>query len=172
MDFDIWPLSTQDHDILFKHNDVFLEHDLSRWTAIIMTWIWIILAVLYVLSRIDLIPDVLAGWGWIDDIVVLVLLYRYLRRVAARSRMEEQPQAGRRPSENIKEQRLKTPYEILGIPPTATHDEIRSAYRHLAGQYHPDKVAHLGEEFRQMAEIRFKEIQHAYEQLMVKSSQR
>ena len=30
-----------------------------------MKWIWIILALLYVLSRIDLIPDVLVGWGWV-----------------------------------------------------------------------------------------------------------
>jgi uncharacterized membrane protein YkvA (DUF1232 family) len=41
-----------------------------------MTWIWIILALVYVLSRIDLIPDVLGIWGWLDDILVLYLLYR------------------------------------------------------------------------------------------------
>jgi DnaJ-class molecular chaperone len=36
----------------------------------------------------------------------------------------------------------------------------------LAGQYHPDKVSHLGEEFRQLAEKRFKEIQVAYQELI------
>ena len=30
-------------------------------------------------------------------------------------------------------------YEILGIPKTATEDEIKRAYRKLAHQYHPDK---------------------------------
>jgi DnaJ like chaperone protein len=31
--------------------------------------------------------------------------------------------------------------------------------------YHPDKVIHLGEEFRELAENRFKEIQKAYQEL-------
>lgn len=29
-------------------------------------------------------------------------------------------------------------YEVLGVPKTATQDEIKSAFRKLAKQYHPD----------------------------------
>ncbi|MBW1817978.1 MAG: DnaJ domain-containing protein [Deltaproteobacteria bacterium] len=43
--------------------------------------------------------------------------------------------------------------------------EIRKAYRELANRYHPDKVNHLGEEFRDLAEERFKEVQTAYQEL-------
>ena len=128
-----------------------------------MMWLWIILALVYVLSRIDLIPDVFPGWGWIDDIVVLALLYRYLRRAAALKR--EQPGADSGQQQPRENPSSKNPYTILGVSPEASPEEIRKAYHQLANQYHPDKVTHLGEEFRQLAEKRFKEIQEAYQQL-------
>jgi molecular chaperone DnaJ len=50
-------------------------------------------------------------------------------------------------------------YEILGVPRNASLEEIKSAFRKLAHQYHPD---HNGD---YDAEARFKEINEAYEVL-------
>jgi DnaJ-class molecular chaperone len=54
----------------------------------------------------------------------------------------------------------------LEIETGASEDEIKTAYRRLAAQYHPDKVQHLGEEIQKLAELRFKEIQRAYDFLI------
>jgi DnaJ like chaperone protein len=57
------------------------------------------------------------------------------------------------------------PWEILGISPEAGVEEIKSAYRQLSLQHHPDKVANLGPEFVKVAEEKFKTIQEAYEEI-------
>lgn len=56
-------------------------------------------------------------------------------------------------------------YEILGLSAGASQEEIKNAYRKLSKEYHPDLVAHLGEEFRQVAEEKMKDINMAYQHL-------
>ncbi|RMF06320.1 MAG: molecular chaperone DjlA [Candidatus Neomarinimicrobiota bacterium] len=56
-------------------------------------------------------------------------------------------------------------YTILEIDPSATNEEIKKAYRKMANKYHPDKVAHLGEELRVLAEEKFKAVNEAYQTL-------
>ena len=54
-------------------------------------------------------------------------------------------------------------YSVLGISPSATDDEVRSAYRRMAMKNHPDKVATLGPEVQKAAAEKFRQIQEAYE---------
>jgi DnaJ like chaperone protein len=56
-------------------------------------------------------------------------------------------------------------WEILGITRDASVEEIKSAYRQLSLQHHPDRVANLGPEFVKVAEEKFKAIQEAYEEI-------
>ncbi len=52
-------------------------------------------------------------------------------------------------------------YATLGLAKGGTADEIKKTYRKLSMQYHPDKVRHLGDEFRAVAEDKMKEINAA-----------
>ncbi len=54
-------------------------------------------------------------------------------------------------------------YDILGISPEASIEEIKKAYRKMATQYHPDKVSYLGEEFQEEAKSKFQKLNDAYE---------
>ena len=53
-------------------------------------------------------------------------------------------------------------YTVLEISPSATDDEVRTAYRRMAMKYHPDRVATLGPDVQKAAEEKFKKIQEAY----------
>jgi DnaJ like chaperone protein len=54
-------------------------------------------------------------------------------------------------------------YAVLGLEPGADMETVKKAYRKLSMQYHPDKVRHLGDEFRTVAEEKMKEINQAYD---------
>jgi DnaJ like chaperone protein len=58
------------------------------------------------------------------------------------------------------------PFHILEISKDASIEEIRSAYRERMKEYHPDKVAGLGKDIRELAENKAKAINAAYEELV------
>ena len=54
-------------------------------------------------------------------------------------------------------------YTVLEISPSATDDEVRTAYRKMAMKNHPDKVATLGPDIQKAAAEKFRQVQEAYE---------
>ena len=146
-----------------------------------------LLALFYTFCPYDLFPDMIVGWGWIDDLIILYLLWRFFyskkqkkykyanhdqgtNQSFAREGGKEFSE-GQTSGKNYRykeEPSANNPYTTLEIPKNATEEQIKTAYKKLANKYHPDKVLHLGEEFRELAEKRFKEIQRAYIELVNK----
>ena len=57
---------------------------------------------------------------------------------------------------------FKSDYKILEISSNSSDEEVKKAYRKMAVKYHPDKVSHLGEEVKSIAEEKFKMVNQAY----------
>ncbi len=56
-------------------------------------------------------------------------------------------------------------YRLLGLAETATDDEIRSAFRRLAAENHPDRAASLGPKEAEAAAERFRAVKDAFDAL-------
>lgn len=59
---------------------------------------------------------------------------------------------------------MTNPYQVLGVSPDASEEEIKKAYRALSRKYHPD--ANVNNPNRVQAEEKFKQIQEAYQRIM------
>ena len=57
---------------------------------------------------------------------------------------------------------MTDPYRVLGVPPTATDEEVKNAYRTLARRYHPDHFVNDPAAAKEAGE-KMKEINEAYD---------
>ena len=137
---------------------------------------WLILAALaYVVLPWDLIPDFIGLPGRIDDVLMMVWLVYFYRKhvkqyIATRLGQEPAGQradtgSGQGAAARAKASKAFDAYEVLGVARSASSDAIQAAYRARMKEYHPDKVAHLGEELQNLAHEKSQQIQRAYRQL-------
>ena len=132
----------------------------------------ILAALLYVVSPVDVVPDFIPGLGWLDDLLVLGLLGWYLSRGrgqfswgSLRDRLggawTHRPTPSS-PDDLTGDFSRLDPYSLLEVSPHASPEEIKAAYKRAVARYHPDKVAHLGKEFQELAHRKLLAIQQAY----------
>jgi DnaJ like chaperone protein len=90
-------------------------------------------------------------------------LDRLLSRITAQSRQSAGNQYTARTGVN-------DAYQVLGVPVSATDEEVKKAYRRLLSQHHPDKLVSKGlpEEMLKVATQRTHEIRQAYETIRAK----
>jgi uncharacterized membrane protein YkvA (DUF1232 family) len=147
----------------------------------------ILIGIAYIISPVDIIPDFMIPYlGFLDDGLVMAVIYYLIRygtlppflvkKQKPFQTDNDQESYGFDPKarnsdttekkENSEQSRPKSPYDILGIRPGASKEEIIAAYKKAVKKYHPDKLSHLGEEFSSLANKKFLEIQRAYDTLM------
>ena len=167
----------------------FENSETERGFGRMMVYLLILIGALYFLFPYDLLPDFLPAFGRIDDLLMMAYLYwvyykKYKRAPSSGSETSyrgqdgaygqggsyEQDRAqggswGRSNDGGMRPRRNRDPYEILGTSRSASQEEIKHAYRLQANRYHPDRVAHLGEDLQALAKEKFQDIQWAYEQL-------
>ena len=67
--------------------------------------------------------------------------------------------------ESMFKEDLDSAYKVLGVNSNSTDLEIKKAYRRMANKFHPDKIAHLGEEYKNIAQEKFKSVSDAYHRI-------
>lgn len=67
--------------------------------------------------------------------------------------------------ESMFKEDLESAYTVLGVSKDCTDMEIKKAYRKMANKYHPDKTAHLGDDFKEISQEKFKSVSEAYNKI-------
>ena len=139
-------------------------------------WVYWLLPILYFVSPVDLLPDMIPGLGRVDDILLVLFAFWVLDRAklfrdffsqARAERVEGKEKEGK--TDGQKESRIEEPappHQVLGLSENADNGEIKKAYHRLLSMYHPDKFSHLGQEFEEIARRKTQSIITAYQQLM------
>lgn len=103
----------------------------------------------------------IAGYSIISFIVKKI---NAQKNTATGEQKTYQYQQGEVKSDSWESQNEEEKYaRVLGLSTVFTAADVKLAYRKLLAKYHPDKVSHLGAEFKSIAEVRTREIVEAYD---------
>jgi preprotein translocase subunit Sec63 len=97
------------------------------------------------------------GYSWIIAVIICFSVIALVKFIRGRFKLRQ----------NIN-RKNKNPYTILELDPNCSLQDIKNAYRKKVKQYHPDKLSQCADEFKLLAELRTKEINWAYDRLMLK----
>ena len=103
----------------------------------------------------------ICAYFWLGWMGTAVLLAR--QRLGAGQRGDSPGQPKEEPAPMAPAPERFEPYRVLELSPDASQRQIKAAYRRLMALYHPDKVAHLGDDIKVTAIRKTFEIGHAYE---------
>ena len=126
-------------------------------------WLVVAGALLYFIVPWDL--DFIPIAGRLDDFLILFLALNYAWKRNKASREGPAGGAGVGEERETVEEEEKDPYRLLGVEKGASEEQIRKAYRDLLARYHPDRLHHLGEEFRLMAARKTVSLNRAYDKV-------
>ncbi len=109
------------------------------------------------LQLVDFLIDIVRADGEVQEVEVQAV--RYVAELLGLSAAQFESLL------HLGEDSLESAYAVLEISPDATDEEVKRAYKRLALQHHPDRVAALGDDVRKAAERKFQEIGEAKEKI-------
>ncbi len=70
--------------------------------------------------------------------------------------------------QHIEQDKISDPYDILGVPPSVSDEDLNKFYHKVCTENHPDKVrsSGLSPQFAEMANSRMVRINDAYERIL------
>lgn len=119
-------------------------------------------------SAIDLKPEYLDAWMKRGEAKIAAEMFEeavrdYTKATEIDGSNRAAQEGLNRANLELKKSKRKNYYKILGVPKNANPSQIKKAFRKLALVWHPDK--HKGEEAKEEAEKKFRDIGEAYEVL-------
>ena len=153
-----------------------------NFLAHIPAWLWILIIIIYILLPIDLIPELIGPAGILDDLLIALGLFYYLRSLSKKKlqagsagkadRRYDPGQSDRQSRYSNKEappkddKTIRDPYEIIGVPRDCPFADIQKKYKEQLLNYHPDRTQHLGRELQELAEKKTKDLNEAFQRIL------